>query len=303
MQGLAVREEKVMLSGVRIWFRLLGEGPATPVVVIHGGPGMPHHYMEPFAFLADRCPVLFYDQVDCGSSERPGDPARWTIDYFVDELLQLCHHLGFERVYLAGHSWGAILATQAALSGRLIVESMMLVSPCFSVPRLIQDMVRLKGGLPESIQRIFARHEQAGTTRSVEYRIASMTYYQAHMCRTLPFPAPLQAAFEAVGEAVYRHMWGDAETSVTGTLKNYECLAELKRLHMPVLLMCGRNDETTPETTASYQHLIERAALVVFEHSAHFLHLEEPQRFRQVVLDFMDSIQSPGSVRQQEEEL
>jgi proline iminopeptidase len=56
----------------------------------------------------------------------------------------------------------------------------------------------------------------------------------------------------------------------------------------PTLFLCGRHDETRPEETSWYHSLVPGAELVVFEHSSHVPHLEEPERFLQVLRDFLD---------------
>ena len=287
-------EDKLSLPSGKIWYRLVGDGPEVPMVVLHGGPGMPHQYMKPFEVFSDKRKVLFYDQLDCGRSDRPGNPDNWNIGYFLEELTALLAHLDFRNVHLASHSWGTILAIQAALADSIDVASIIMISPCLNVPRVTEDMKTLKAGLPKAIQEIYTRHEQAGTTASTEYRIASMTYYEHHMCRIIPFPKPLQDAFDLFGEAIYRHMWGNAEICVTGTLKDYACPQDLARLKMPVLLLCGRYDETTPEATAEYHAAISGSEMFIFETSAHFLHLEETERFLEIARAFVDRTENPA---------
>ena len=43
----------------------------TPLIMIHGGPGFTHHYLEPLYTLANERPVIFYDQLGCGKSDIP----------------------------------------------------------------------------------------------------------------------------------------------------------------------------------------------------------------------------------------
>src|SRR5712675_381114 len=86
-------EGHLEVDGGRVWYRSVGEG-GTPLLCLHGGPGFTHYYLEPLEALADRRQVIFYDQLGCGRSDRPADPALWTVGRFVEELAQVRAALG-----------------------------------------------------------------------------------------------------------------------------------------------------------------------------------------------------------------
>jgi pimeloyl-ACP methyl ester carboxylesterase len=66
------------VEGGKVWYRENGgrHHGAVPVLCIHGGPGLSYEYMLPLADLADERRVIFYDQLDAGKADRPGDPAN-----------------------------------------------------------------------------------------------------------------------------------------------------------------------------------------------------------------------------------
>lgn len=88
----------------------------TPIVVLHGGPGLTHDYLLPHADLAEqRYPVIFYDQIGNGQSTHlPTKPLSfWTVDLFLDELANLLEHLGIQDdFHLIGHSWGGMMGSE-----------------------------------------------------------------------------------------------------------------------------------------------------------------------------------------------
>src|SRR5579883_2656875 len=106
-------------SAGRTWYRVVaGANPGkTPLVLLHGGPGCAHDYIEPISALADgfgRTCVL-YDQLGCGRSEHLPDapPDFWTPALFIDELTALLDHLGLrEAHHLLGQSWGGMLGME-----------------------------------------------------------------------------------------------------------------------------------------------------------------------------------------------
>ena len=80
------------------------------MVCLHGGPAYGHYYMEPVEGFSDERPVIQYDQLGCGDSDRPDAPDLWSTDYFADELGDVISALGLKDFILMGHSWGAMLA-------------------------------------------------------------------------------------------------------------------------------------------------------------------------------------------------
>ena len=109
----------------RTWYKVIGDPRSgrRPLVTLHGGPGMSHHYMLPHAQLHALygVPVVFYDQIGIGRSTHLRDkPAGfWTTDLFMDELDNLLAHLGIRDDFdLLGNSWGAMLAGHYAAKRR-----------------------------------------------------------------------------------------------------------------------------------------------------------------------------------------
>jgi proline iminopeptidase len=82
-------------------------------------------------------------------------------------------------------------------------------------------------------------------------------------------------------------MWGPTEFHATGTLVELDLTPRLAELRLPVLFTCGRHDEATPETVGSFRNAVEGAELAVFEESSHTAHLEEPDRYLDVVRRFL----------------
>ncbi|HYU75049.1 MAG TPA: hypothetical protein VEL31_20470 [Ktedonobacteraceae bacterium] len=68
-----VQEGYIAVPGGLVWYQIVNPGKGIPLLTLHGGPGFPHDYLEPLQQLADERPVIFYDQLGCGKSERPDD--------------------------------------------------------------------------------------------------------------------------------------------------------------------------------------------------------------------------------------
>jgi proline iminopeptidase len=281
------REAFIEVPGGRVWSQVVGGGERVPLVVLHGGPGFPHDYVRSLEELADERPVVFYDQLGCGRSDRPDDLGLWTVERAVEELATVLAALGLSRIHLLGQSWGSMLAVEYALSQPGGMVSLVLASPCISIPRWVEDADRFRSALPPEVQDVIQRHEQDGFTSCPEYQAAMLAFYRRHVCRMDPWPMEFERAFAGHGAAVYETMWGPSEFSVTGRLRSFDRSARLCEITVPSLFTCGRFDEATPETVAWYQGLLPGAELAVFEASAHLAHLEERDRYNAVVRGFL----------------
>jgi proline iminopeptidase len=286
-------EGYISVTGGRVWYQAVGNGKeGVPLLVVHGGPGVPHDYLEPLAELADERPVVFYDQLGCGNSDKPEDTALWTIERFVDELHRVRTELGLEKVHILGQSWGTALAVDYLLEKHPEgVVSLVLSGPLLSTSRWIQDQNDYIAELPPETRDIILECESSGDFNSSRYQEAMMTYYGKHVCRIDPWPECLNRSFEKLNFSIYEYMWGPSEFTVTGVLKNYERVHRLNDIAVPVLFTCGRYDEATPETTQVYRDNLPGSEIFIFENASHEHHLEQPQKYLQVVRNFLNRVE------------
>jgi proline-specific peptidase len=285
------------VAGHRTWYRVAGEQAAArrlPVLVLHGGPGVPHDYLEPLAELARAGRrVVFYDQLGCGRSDRPDDPSLWTIERFLAELRAVRAALGLDRVHLLGHSWGGMLAMEHALTDRPGLASLVIASAPASMRQWSAETRRLREALPAGVRETLARHEADGRFDDPDYVQALLVFYRRHVCRLEPWPP---AMFRTIVELfdnprVYRAMNGPSEFDVTGTLREWDIASRLGSIRVPTLVTSGRHDEATPEVTGTVHRGIPGARRVIFEHSAHMPHLEESVRYLRVVDSFLTGVE------------
>lgn len=290
-RALEPREGYLDVPGGRVWYRVEGTGPGIPLLTLHGGPGATHHYLKSLGALGDERPVIFYDQLGSGRSDRPGDTTLWRIDRFVAELGAVRAALGLDEIHLLGHSWGTILAVEYLLTNPAGVRSVTLASPALSIPRWLADTDSLLRTLPDSVQDVVARHEAAGTTDDPAYQAAVMVFYRRYLSRRDPWTPDTDSSFAGMGTDVYGYMWGPSEFTATGTLRDYDRTERLGELRLPVLFTTGRHDEAPPGTVAYYQALVPNARLVILDESAHLTMQDEPARYAEVVRAFLHDVE------------
>jgi proline-specific peptidase len=290
---MKVEEGKIKVDGYQIWYRRVGNG-GIPLLTLHGGPGAGHDYLEPLAGLAAERTVIFYDQLGCGKSDQPDDRSLWRMQRFVAEVATVREALRLEQVHLLGQSWGGWLAIEYMLSQPAGVVSLILASTSASLPQFVAETTRLKTGLPLEIQQTLQRYEAREDYHHPDYEAAVLAFYQRHVCRLDPWPEPLlRTSANLDRNAVYETMNGPNEFTVIGNLKDWDRTDRLGEISAPTLITVGRHDELTPACAETLRRGIPNSRLVLFENSAHLAHLEEPDKYRQVVADFMAEIETP----------
>ena len=108
-EALNNEEGYLDVKGGKIWYRVTGQGTQTPILLLHGGPGTPSHYLNPLNKLGTERKVITFDQLGCGRSDAISDTALMTIDNFVEQVHTLLTALQIEEIHLYGHSWGTML--------------------------------------------------------------------------------------------------------------------------------------------------------------------------------------------------
>jgi L-proline amide hydrolase len=242
-------------------------------------------------------PVVHYDQLGNGGSTRLPDKGTdfWTVELFRDELENLLQHLEIRNDYiLFGQSWGGMLAASHAGDRPAGLRGLVIANSPASMPLWLQEMKVLRERLPADVQATLVRHEAAGTTDTAEYFAAMRVFYDRHVCRVLPWPRDYLATFMEINDdpTVYHAMNGPNEFHVIGSLKNWSVEDVLPHIEVPTLLLSGRHDEATPATVQPYFDGIETVRWEIFENSSHMPHLEEPERFFPVLIEFLREIQS-----------
>jgi proline-specific peptidase len=283
-----VSEGYIDVPGGKVWYRAVGGGSGTPLLCLHGGPGATHNVLESLEALADRRRVIFYDQLGCGKSERPSDPALWTVDRFVAELAQVRKALKLRRLHLFGSSWGGILAMQYVLDRKADLQSLILCGSPASMPRWTAGCEELLAQQPPEIVKVIRDHEASGFIACPEYQAATLGFYREHMCRLTPWPAGLERSFAGFGYLVYLTMNGPSEFSVTGTLKDWDVMDRLGEIKMPTLLVGGRYDECRPAHLEEMHSLIPRSQLAIIEDASHLCFAEQPAEFTTLINSFLD---------------
>jgi proline iminopeptidase len=259
----------------------------TPLIFLHGGPGGTHNYFLPLKSLARDRDIYMYDQIGGGQSSAT-PPKSWVIKTFVDELSILTKAWKLDNFILMGSSWGTTLALEYFLTTKdKRIEKIIFQSPLFSTTDWEKDATRLIKELPKKTQKIINYCHEIDATDSKVYQEAVFQYYLKHVLRSEKLLKHPKRKQNPNGNKVYAHMWGPSEFKATGTLKTYERVKELKKLKMPIMLICGQYDEATPETVKKYHKLIKHSEFHVIKNASHSISRENPKDLLKFIKNFI----------------
>jgi pimeloyl-ACP methyl ester carboxylesterase len=265
-------EGRIAYRGFETWYRDVGPEDTVPLLCLHGGPGSTHNYFEPLEELERR--VVVYDQLACGNSSGPREVDPWTLELFVGEVQAVRDTLGLQRIHLLGTSWGAILALEYVLGKPDGVISLALNAPPTAAKTWAAEAARLRAPLDK------------------DEAVAEEQFARRHGCRLDPLPASVERMLASKDTRVYEVMWGANEWTPTGLLRDWDVRPRLPELDLPTLITSGRYDMCTPALAKEAHDRLRGSEWVLFEESSHTAFVEEPERFRAVLGQFLARVES-----------
>lgn len=252
---------KKSVCGLEINYLCKGEGET--VLILHGWGSNIGVHSAMIDLLAQKYRVIAPDLPGFGESEEPDEP--WSVDNYVDFILEFIKDFSVSKLTLLGHSFG----------GRVIIKLCARELP-FSVEKVI--LVDAAGVKPQ------ASPEQK--FKQAVYRKTKWVFSTALVKKVCP--NLLDDLRKKNGSADYNA----ASETMKKTLVNVvnEDLTELMPcVTCPALLIWGRNDTATPLSDGqTMEKLMPESALVVLENAGHFSFLDQSAQFLRILASFMN---------------
>lgn len=279
----------------RVWVQRVGNNPKLKVLLLHGGPGMTHEYLEAFGkFLPQQgIEFYYYDQLGSGNSDRPKDDALWTTSRFVDEVEQVrkALSLGPDNFCLFGHSWGGILAMEYALRYQqnlkcLIISNMMASIPAYNA--YARNVL-----MPEMDQQKLAevkKLEASGETNDPRYmKLLMDIHYEKHVLRRPPadWPDAVNRSMEHMNPRIYTLMQGPSELGASGRLEHWDRFADLPKITVPTLVIGARYDTMDPVYMEKMAIEMPLGDFLYLPQGSHFSMWDDQQRYFEGLITFL----------------
>lgn len=280
---------------------------STPLIAVHGGPGFTHEHLDAIQDLASNRTVIFYDQIGNGNSTRfdaqTANDTHWSIDLYLSELENVIDHFSeFESFDVLGHEWGGMLGAEYAVLRPEKLRKLVLSNSPGAMYLWMNSQKQLlhDENFSQDVQDGIA----AGFSDPVRYRTALETYDKSHGCILQPWPAPLNASFNALftDPTVGTKMCGSLLSSncaSRGTdngccrfvrasvLSNWTIVDRLKNITVPTLVINGANDTAQSFVVKPFMDNIPNATHFTFQNSSNTPMWEERAGYMSVVAGFL----------------
>lgn len=278
------RQGLLSLDDARIFYEVVGEG--EPIIVVHGGPGLDHAYLQPgLDALATRNTLVYYDQRGTGRSVAALDPVAINLDTFVSDIDALRMALGYERVVVLAHSFGVLIALEYAARNPERVRALILMNPVEPGSRYVAER---------------AARQQAAQTPEDSTELATLTRSEGFAARD---PATVSQVYRVLFRQTLRDRTRIGELEMDLSEATADNGAEVARLlgeslgeldwwdrlpaiGAPTLVLQGRYDPLPPVVTQEIAGALPRGRLVVLQ-SGHFPYIEDSDGLLSAVSSFL----------------
>ena len=278
-------EYDVVLNGVDIHYTVRGSGP--PLVAHSGGPGFDARSWDDFAGIDAFFTVIAIHPRGSGLSGPAPNDAYRLADYAAD-LEALVRYLGLEKPALMGWSHGGMVAQQFAVTYPDALSKLIL----FDTAANLMDSL---GDLEASVQAFRDQPWFEDSYAALQKEWAGDYETDEDMARLWAAEMKFYfREFDSRAEA-YHERTKDLPISITPLrvfneqeAETFDLRPRLNEIAVPTLVIVGRHDFITNVTMA--EEMVSRipdARLELFEDSGHYALVEEPEKFRRVLKEFV----------------
>lgn len=282
----------------RVWTKRVGNNPTMKMLLLHGGPGVTHEYLEAFDsnFPSANIEYYYYDQLGSYYSDQPDEPELWDLPRFVEEVEQVRVALGLdqENFYLYGHSWGGILAIEYALKYQqhlkgLVISNMMASIPAYNeyaktvlMPAMDQDAL-------VAIQQF----EAAEDYENPRYMELLVEHHYVHHVLRMPaaeWPDPVNRAFKHLNPAIYIPLQGPSELGASGKLLHWDRQSDLGKITVPTLAIGAAHDTMDPKHMEMMANQVARGRYLYCPNGSHMALYDDQETYFSGLIKFIRDV-------------
>jgi len=281
-----------------VWTKRVGNNPTIKVLLLHGGPGFTHEYLEAFDsyFPGAGIEYYHYDQLGSTYSDQPDEPDLWDTARFVDEVEQVRNalHLDGRNLYLFGHSWGGILAIEYALQHPETLNGLIISNMMSSIPAYNEYAEKVL--MPEMDQKALAEIkalEAAGKNDDPRYMELLMpNHYEKHILR-MPgdrWPDPVMRSMRHLNPKVYVPMQGPSELGAGGRLARWDRTADLGRITLPALVIGARYDTMDAKFMEMMSKTLKKGRYLYCPNGSHLAIYDDQRTYMDGIIGFLKDV-------------
>jgi 2-succinyl-6-hydroxy-2,4-cyclohexadiene-1-carboxylate synthase len=267
---------KIRANNVNYHVEMAGKGEA--LLMLHGFMGSAQSWHRQWDSITERYKVIAIDLPGHGNTENPTHAARHTIESVAADIAEILDQLEINRIHFLGYSMGGRIALYFAVHHPERVQSLLLES---ASPGL--DNVADREARRAADAALAMKIESSGLAAFVDYW-ENLPLFASQ--KTLP--SDIQASIR--GQRLRNDPAGlAASLRELGTGSQPSMWSELQHVKLPTLLIVGRADRKFVEIGQQMAAELPQARLEIVEAAGHTVHLEQPERFSELVIDHINN--------------
>jgi len=289
----------------KVWTKRIGNNPRIKLLLLHGGPGMTHEYLEAFdSYLpAEGIEYYYYDQLGSFYSDQPEmTDDMLALPRFVDEVEQVRKTLNLDRenFYLFGHSWGGILALEYALAHQEHLKGLIISNMMASIPQY-NDYAQ-KVLMPAMDQKALDEVKQLESTGQYEspryMELLIPLHYEQHLLRmpAAEWPDPVNRTLKHVNPKIYVPMQGPSELGASGRLAKWDRTRDLGSIDVPTLTIGARYDTMDPKHMEWMAKQMPKGHYLYCPNGSHLAAYDDQQTYTSGLARFIKDVDS-GAIK------
>lgn len=282
----------------KVWTKRIGNNPKIKILILHGGPGANHEYLEAVDsfFPREGFEYYHYDQLGSFFSDQPNNPELWKVERFVEEVEQVRKALKLDssNFFLYGQSWGGILAMEYALKYQsnlkgLIISNMMMNAPAYGK---YADEVLGPQMKPEVLAEIRDLEKKGEFDNPRYMELLMENYYTEHICR-IPldeWPDSVSRGFSRINNDVYIPLQGPSEFGIRGILEKWDRTADLPKIKIPTLFIGARYDTMDPKHMELVSTQVQNGSYLYCPNGSHLAMYDDQETYFAGLIKFIQEI-------------
>lgn len=282
-------------DSVKIGYIDQGSAKLGTIIFLHGGLGYHSSYLIDFAQSLSRdFRIVIYDQRGAGISQHDISLATVGINRFINDLYELQVELKIDSAIILGHSFGGLLALEYSMAypdkvAALIVYDGLADSPTALTDRII-GIEKQSEAMDAALVSIIERKKQGQNLTFQEFGrlLSKQSIYWYDYSKAGPlFFNKTYENFDYKNHQLDEAIPVIKKFYDQGILTDYSVLRRVGNIDKPTLIVVGKYDHViTPSQATALSESMVNSQIKILEKSGHYGHLEEPNKFRELIYNF-----------------
>ncbi len=269
-------------NGINLHVMRVGHEGGEPVLMLHGFPEFWYGWQAQIPALVEAgYHLIIPDQRGYNLSDKPDGVEAYRIENLVADVIGLIDALGYDKVRLVAHDWGAVVAWNAAMWHPDRLEQLVIMN----VPHPHVYMKFIRSDIRQMLRSWYIGFFQIP---GLPEQVAKVNDWQA-------FGDFLQRDAELSEEQMrrYKQAWNQPK-AMTSMMNWYRALARYRpqartdgRIHVPTMMLWGAKDVAlSVDMTEPSIEMCDEGKLVIFKGASHFVQHVRAQRVNEMLVDF-----------------